>query len=109
MHRRDFLNSVVIALTAGFAPLPVSARSKRAPTGFIRTNWSKDPFSLGAYSFVAKDASRKDHKALGVPIENSLFFAGEATHPEYNSTVHAAYESGLMAAEAVYDLSLIHI
>ncbi|NQY61975.1 MAG: FAD-dependent oxidoreductase, partial [Cognatishimia sp.] len=32
-----------------------------------------------------------------------LFFAGEAAHPEYNSTVHAAYESGQIAAEAIYD------
>ena len=28
---------------------------------------------------------------------------GEATHPSYNSTVHAAYESGIIAAEAVFE------
>jgi monoamine oxidase len=38
---------------------------------------------------------------LAEPVGTRLFFAGEATHPSYNSTVHAAYESGLLAAEAV--------
>ena len=38
---------------------------------------------------------------LSEPIAGVVFFAGEACHPVYNSTVHAAYESGLRAAEAL--------
>lgn len=90
-------------MAAGFIPLSAKAQGKHVPNAYLRTNWSRDPFSLGSYSYVAKNANRQDHIALGEPVNNRLFFAGEATHPEYNSTVHSAYESGLLAAEAVYD------
>lgn len=103
MKRRAFLKTAVSAMATGLVPLPASAQDKRAPTGYLRTNWSRDPFCLGSYSYVAKGARRRDHAALGKPVGNRLFFAGEAAHPDYNSTAHAAYESGLMAAEAVYD------
>lgn len=103
MKRRSFLSTTVSVLVGGFVPLASAAQSKRAPTGYIRTNWSRDPFSLGSYSYVAKGARRRDHTTLGEPVADRLFFAGEATHPDYNSTVHAAYESGVIAAEAIYD------
>lgn len=103
MKRRTFLKTAVTAMAAGFVPLPASAQGKRAPTGYLRTNWSRDPYSLGSYSYVAKGARRRDHATLGRPVGDRLFFAGEAAHPDYNSTVHAAYESGLRAAEAVYN------
>lgn len=68
--------------------------------GYIRTNWSQDPYSFGAYSYVATGATRQDYRTLAEPVGTRLLFAGEATHPDYNSTVHAAYESGLYAAKA---------
>jgi len=103
MKRRTFLKTAVSAMAAGFVPLSAAAQDKRAPTGYLRTNWSRDPYSLGSYSYVARGARRRDHVALGRPVGDRLFFAGEAAHLDYNSTVHAAYESGLIAAEAVYD------
>lgn len=103
MNKRNFLKSAMSVLAAGFTPLPGAAQGARAPTGYIRTNWSRDPFSYGSYSYLAKGSWRRDHVALARPIENRLFFAGEATHPSYNSTVHAAYESGIIAAEAVLE------
>ncbi|WP_421979467.1 FAD-dependent oxidoreductase [Roseibium sp.] len=102
MKRRTLLKTAISAMAAGFVPLSVLAEGKRAPTGYLRTNWSRDPYSFGSYSYVAKGARRRDHAALGEPVGDRLFFAGEAAHPDYNSTVHAAYESGLMAAEAVF-------
>lgn len=100
MQRRRFLNSSLAALAAGLVPLDGSAQGARAPNGFLRTNWSRDPFSYGSYSFLANGSWKRDHAALGRPVGEKLFFAGEATHPSYNSTVHAAYESGLFAAAA---------
>jgi monoamine oxidase len=91
------------AMAAGFIPLSGAAQAGRSATGYLRTNWSRDPFSYGAYSYLAKGARRRDHVALGTPVGARLFFAGEAAHPEYNSTVHAAYESGQIAAEAIYE------
>lgn len=101
MLRRQFLNTTLAAMAAGFAPIAGSAGNARAARGYIRTNWSRDPYSFGSYSYIAKGARRKDHVALARPVADRLYFAGEATHPTYNSTVHAAYETGLSAADAV--------
>ncbi|MEO1107415.1 MAG: FAD-dependent oxidoreductase [Pseudomonadota bacterium] len=101
MDRRAFIAAALGTLTSGFVPIAGAAQGTRTATGYIRTNWSRDPYSLGSYSYLAKGSWRKDHAALGRPVGDRLFFAGEATHPSYNSTVHAAYESGIMASEAV--------
>jgi monoamine oxidase len=37
--------------------------------------------------------------ALAAPVDNRLFFAGEAASPHAFSTCHGAHESGLRAAE----------
>jgi monoamine oxidase len=64
-------------------------------------DWSTDPFSLGAYSYVpagALDAPR----AMTEPAENTLFFAGEHTDiTAHWGTVHAAIRSGLRAAAQI--------
>jgi monoamine oxidase len=64
-------------------------------------DWQSDPFSRGAYSYGgvgADDAQR----ALGSPIDNVLFFAGEATDSSgYNGTVHGAISSGHRAAQEI--------
>ncbi len=66
-------------------------------------NWSQDPYSLGAYSYVATgglDAPRQ----LSEPVSGTLFFAGEHTDTTGNwGTVHAAMRSGLRAAQQILD------
>lgn len=84
-------------------PLPVFAENPLRATGFLRTNWSQDPFSFGSYSYIAKGARKRDHRRLAKPISKTIFFAGEACHPKYNSTVHAAYETGIIAADKVLE------
>lgn len=69
--------------------------------GYLRTNWSKDPFAMGAYSYVAKGTSGRDYTRLERPVGGRLFFAGEATYHRFNSTVHAAFLSGQHVAKAV--------
>ena len=69
------------------------------PEGVLITRWGQDPFSFGAYSHIPPFASGDDYDALAVPVDDVLFFAGEATSREYPSTVHGAYLSGLRAAE----------
>ncbi|WP_164659969.1 FAD-dependent oxidoreductase [Tropicibacter sp. Alg240-R139] len=101
MTRRRFLTQVGTAAIAGFIPLSSAQGGGRAATGYIRTNWSRDPYTYGSYSFIPKGAGRRQTRDLGAPVGNRLFFAGEAAHPEYNSTVHAALESGQLAADAV--------
>ena len=42
-----------------------------------------------------------NRKALAEPINNCLFFAGEATSQKYPSTVHGAFLSGVEAAKKI--------
>ncbi len=103
MRRRDTLVGLSAALALAWRPLPTLAAGARRPLGYIRTNWSRDPFAYGSYSYESVQARPGDRAALSEPVGGRLFFAGEAVHPHYNSTVHAAYESGLLAAEAVWN------
>jgi monoamine oxidase len=64
-------------------------------------DWQTDPFSCGAYSYgaVSADGAQKE---LASPLENALFFAGEATDTTgHNGTVHGAIASGHRAAQEI--------
>jgi monoamine oxidase len=64
--------------------------------------WPQDPFSRGAYSFLPVGIDLKEREALAEPIDDALFFAGEATHRDGEAaTVHGAIETGYRAAEEV--------
>ena len=64
-------------------------------------DWQNDPFSRGAYSYGAVGADGAQ-EALGRPVENTLFFAGEATDTTgHNGTVHGAMASGRRAAKEI--------
>lgn len=64
-------------------------------------DWQKDPFALGAYSYVpvgAHDAAAH----LAAPCSGTLFFAGEATDTTgHTGTVHGAIASGIRAADQI--------
>lgn len=63
-----------------------------------RHDWAADPFARGAYSYVPAGALQAQAE-LARPVENTLFFAGEATCQEgMNSTVEGALGSGRRAA-----------
>lgn len=72
--------------------------------GLHTHDWQGDPFSLGAYSYAPAGASSAAD-AMAVPVDATLFFAGEHTditgHP---GTVHGALRSGLRAAAQVLSL-----
>jgi len=68
------------------------------PLKVITTNWCSDPFSNGSYSYIPVGASGKEYDILAEPIDNKLFFAGEATYRTCHSTVQGAYQSGLREA-----------
>ena len=62
-------------------------------------NWQSDPFSAGAYSYV-KVGGLRARQQLAKPIEQTLFFAGEATDTTGQaSTVAGAIASGQRAAK----------
>jgi monoamine oxidase len=64
-------------------------------------DWSSDPFSFGAYSYVPVGALDAPN-TLAEPESATLFFAGEHTDTTgYWGTVHAALRSGLRAAAQI--------
>lgn len=68
--------------------------------------WRADPFARGSYSY-ARPGHADDRTRLAAPVDNRLFFAGEACSPNFFSTAHGAYETGTAAAAAALD-SLAH-
>ncbi len=66
-------------------------------------DWDRDRFSRGAYSYLLPGGIDAP-KALAEPIQDTLYFAGEATHSEgQNGTVDGALESGARAAEEILE------
>ena len=82
IHRKEFL------------PRPLQA---------IISRWRQDPFARGSYSFIGPEATGEDYDTLGEPVDQKVFFAGEATCRTHPATVHGAYISGLRAATEVLE------
>jgi monoamine oxidase len=62
--------------------------------------WAADPLARGSYSF-ALPGHVECRQALAAPVDERLFFAGEACSKFDFSTAHGAYLTGLAAAEQV--------
>jgi monoamine oxidase len=64
------------------------------------SRWAHDPFARGSYSH-ALPGHAGDRAILAAPVDGRLFFAGEATSPEFFTTAHGARDSGERAAGEV--------
>ena len=64
------------------------------------SRWAHDLFARGSYSH-ALPGHAGDRAVLAAPVDGRLFFAGEATSPEFFSTAHGARDSGERAANEV--------
>lgn len=73
------------------------------PIDYQLTRWAQDPFAFGSYSFNAVGSTPQMRKELAAPVDDRLFFAGEATHRGYFGTAHGAYLSGLRAAQEMLE------
>jgi monoamine oxidase len=64
-------------------------------------DWHSDPFVRGAYSHVAVGGENAQRE-LAEPVEDTLFFAGEATECQgHHGTVHGAMATGYRAAREI--------
>jgi monoamine oxidase len=85
------INEIVALLGSDF-------RKKLTP--LAESRWAHDPFARGAYSHALP--GHADVRAvLAAPVDGRLFFAGEATSPNFFSTAHGARDSGERAAGEV--------
>ncbi len=81
---------------AGF--LGSDIRRKLKP--LYESRWARDPFARGSYSHALPGHSG-DRAVLAAPVDGRLFFAGEATSPNFFTTAHGARDSGERAAKEV--------
>lgn len=86
---------------------------KPASDAFVKAkvvDWSQRRYALGCYSSPSMGALVGDREALGAPVQHTIFFAGEATHPAVNPCMQFALQTGEHAAaqiiDAVYHLRL---
>jgi monoamine oxidase len=70
---------------------------RRKLTPLKESRWAHDPFARGSYSHALPGHADK-RAVLAAPIDGRLFFAGEATSPNFFSTAHGARDSGERAA-----------
>jgi monoamine oxidase len=94
--RRAVESTAVAELAAAFA-LPRRAVTSRLLATWMH-DWQRDVYSRGAYSY-ARVGGAGAAASLSRPVENTLFFAGEATAARGRTgTVEGALASGLRAA-----------
>lgn len=65
-------------------------------------DWQSDPYSCGAYSYAGVGGGPA-RKQLGRPLEQTLFFAGEALDTEESSSVGGALNTGQQAAQQLLE------
>jgi monoamine oxidase len=71
--------------------------------GMHHHDWRSDPLIQGGYSYVLAGGIDA-YRALAEPIEDTLYFAGEATAGEgYNATMEGAVQSGWRAADQILE------
>jgi monoamine oxidase len=82
--------------------LPVTvARLRKHLVSTHVHDWIADPFSRGAYSY-ARVGGNEASKRLARPVDDTVFFAGEAADPGGRTgTVHGAIATGRRVAELI--------
>ena len=70
--------------------------------GYHLIDWSKEPFINGAYSYPLIGGSIVFRKELAAPLDEKVFFAGEATNANgHSGTVHGAIETGVRVSQEI--------
>ena len=69
-------------------------------TRSIVTAWTTEPWTLGSYS-CALPGQAHQREQLATPLDEKLFFAGEATTIRDHSCCHGAFSSGIRAAKEI--------
>ena len=95
----EILDEALNSLTSIFN-LSVGSLKSQLLASYV-VNWSADPFTRGAYSYVTI-GSDEARKTLCSPIDNTLFFAGEGLYKgPAMGTVEAAFDSALKVVKEI--------
>ena len=90
-----FFNFAVEELTRHLG----SGLAKRVRPSLMHA-WGKDRFARGSYSYAVPGAAY-ERAMLARPVDERLFFAGEACSTHDFTTAHGAYLTGIAAAEQI--------
>ena len=88
----------MFAFAAGELARLLGNNIRRRIAPLAATAWLQDPWARGSYSY-AKVGHGDARAALAAPVDDRLFFAGEACSPHDFSTAHGAYRTGVRAAD----------
>nr|DBA19684.1 TPA: hypothetical protein GDO54_015483 [Pyxicephalus adspersus] len=83
--------------------------------GVLRSKWHSNPYVRGSYTNVPVGVDAvKEQTTLGEPLPSThhtkglrplqVLFAGEATHPNFYTTTHGAYMTGVREADRILQL-----
>ncbi|UJR16788.1 hypothetical protein I4U23_003687 [Adineta vaga] len=79
------------------------------PIHILKSAWHSNPYICGSYSFYSIDSTKHDGEQLRASYTpdgvERIVFAGEATHEGYYSTVNAALETGIRAANKILSIN----
>ena len=67
----------------------------------VRNEFSSSPYFKGSYSYQVSEINENDYRALGHPVRQSIYFAGEAYNRWEFGYIHSAYENGWEAAKNI--------
>jgi lysine-specific histone demethylase 1 len=74
------------------------AENVPAPTAHVITRWRSDPYSRGSYSYLPPGSHGVHYDLMAAPLDNKVFFAGEATNRVHPTTAAGAFDSGIREA-----------
>jgi monoamine oxidase len=103
LETREVIRRATSSLQALFGPLFARDAVESQLQAVLVQDWQKDPYARGAYSYVLVNGGGA-RESLAAPLEDTLFFAGEATSVEQAGTVAGALESGTRAARELAGL-----
>jgi monoamine oxidase len=92
------VDQAIASLARIFNVSPKEIGSQLVETYFH--DWTNDPFTRGAYSYLPVNGLEAQ-QTLAQPVDNKLFFAGEATAVGHIGTVHGAIQSGQRATDEI--------
>lgn len=91
-----FTDPVAAALAACEIVFPKVRVREQLQAAYFH-DWQADPYSGGAYSYLRVGGG--DARAVAAePLEDTLYFAGEAVSTDYAGTVSGAVETGVRSA-----------
>jgi len=92
--------AAMVAFASDWLAALYGAEIKKAIGRTAATRWNSDPWTLGAAS-AAVPGGQLSRRILMEPVNDAVWFAGEAAHETLWGTVGGAWDSGERAADAV--------